>query len=153
VIFSASYKLAPRAPARLAHPLIRPWSQDICELRWRSDIRTLWPSQQGHGKWPLIRSLSSRSLLLWRGPSSQICWEYWYYGTKIKPELGNPRNFSCCNRDKVVFVARPLLSPVAQKPLYSGAEHVFILEHYYVASKSFAAVRKTFINAYTDKAV
>jgi hypothetical protein len=37
--------------------------------------------------------------------------------------------------------------------VYSGAEHVFILEHYYVASKSFAAVRKTFINAYADKAV
>jgi hypothetical protein len=33
---------------------------------------------------------------------------------------------------------------------YSRAERVFILEHYF-ASKSFAAVRKAFSNAYPDK--
>jgi hypothetical protein len=36
--------------------------------------------------------------------------------------------------------------------VYSRAEHVFILEHYF-ASKSFAAVREAFSNAYPDKEV
>jgi hypothetical protein len=36
--------------------------------------------------------------------------------------------------------------------VYSRAEHVFILENYF-ASKSFAAVREAFINAYPDKEV
>jgi hypothetical protein len=35
---------------------------------------------------------------------------------------------------------------------YSRAEHVFILEHYF-ATKSFAAVREAFSNAYRDKEV
>jgi hypothetical protein len=35
---------------------------------------------------------------------------------------------------------------------YSRAERVFILEHYF-ASKSFAAVREAFSNAYPDKEV
>jgi hypothetical protein len=34
--------------------------------------------------------------------------------------------------------------------VYSRAERVFILEHYF-ASKSFAAVREAFSNAYPDK--
>jgi hypothetical protein len=36
--------------------------------------------------------------------------------------------------------------------VYSRAERVFILEHYF-ASKSFAAIRKAFSNAYPDKEV
>jgi hypothetical protein len=36
--------------------------------------------------------------------------------------------------------------------VYSRAERVFILEHYF-ASKSFAAVRETFSNAYPDREV
>jgi hypothetical protein len=36
--------------------------------------------------------------------------------------------------------------------MYSRAERVFILEHYF-ASKSFAAVREAFRNAYSDKEV
>jgi hypothetical protein len=36
--------------------------------------------------------------------------------------------------------------------VYSRAERVFILEHYF-ASKSFAAVREEFRNAYRDKEV
>jgi hypothetical protein len=36
--------------------------------------------------------------------------------------------------------------------VYSRAERVFILEHYF-ASKSFAAVREAFSNAYPDKEV
>jgi hypothetical protein len=36
--------------------------------------------------------------------------------------------------------------------VYSRAERVFILEHYF-ASKSFAAVREAFSNAYSDKEV
>jgi hypothetical protein len=36
--------------------------------------------------------------------------------------------------------------------VYSRAERVFILEHYF-ASKSFAAVREAFRNAYPDKEV
>jgi hypothetical protein len=36
--------------------------------------------------------------------------------------------------------------------LYLRAERVFILEHYF-ASKSFAAVREAFSNAYPDKDV
>jgi hypothetical protein len=36
--------------------------------------------------------------------------------------------------------------------VYSRAEYVFILEHYF-ASESFAAVRETFSNAYPDKEV
>jgi hypothetical protein len=36
--------------------------------------------------------------------------------------------------------------------VYSRAERVFILEHYF-ASKSFSAVRETFSNAYPDKEV
>jgi hypothetical protein len=36
--------------------------------------------------------------------------------------------------------------------VYSRAEHVFILEHYF-ASKSFAAVREAFSNSYPDKEV
>jgi hypothetical protein len=60
-------------------------------------------------------------------------------------------------RVKVTLVARPLLTPVAKKcaganPVYSRAERVFILEHYF-ASKSFAAVREAFSNAYPDKEV
>jgi hypothetical protein len=38
------------------------------------------------------------------------------------------------------------------KMVYSRAERVFILEHNF-ASKSFAAVREAFSNAYTDKEV
>jgi hypothetical protein len=36
--------------------------------------------------------------------------------------------------------------------VYSRAERMFILEHYF-ASKSFAAVREAFINAYSDRKV
>jgi hypothetical protein len=36
--------------------------------------------------------------------------------------------------------------------MYSRAERVFILEHYF-ASKSFSAVREAFSNAYPDKEV
>jgi hypothetical protein len=36
--------------------------------------------------------------------------------------------------------------------MYSRAERVFILEHYF-ASKSLAAVREAFSNAYSDKEV
>jgi hypothetical protein len=36
--------------------------------------------------------------------------------------------------------------------MYSQAESVFILEHYF-ASKSFAAVREVFSNVYSDKEV
>jgi hypothetical protein len=36
--------------------------------------------------------------------------------------------------------------------MYSRVEHAFILEHYF-ASKSFAAVREAFSNAYPDKEV
>jgi hypothetical protein len=36
--------------------------------------------------------------------------------------------------------------------VYSRAERVFILEHYF-ASKSFVAVREAFSNAYPDKGV
>jgi hypothetical protein len=36
--------------------------------------------------------------------------------------------------------------------VYSRAERVFIIEHYF-ESKSFAAVRETFSNAYPDKEV
>jgi hypothetical protein len=36
--------------------------------------------------------------------------------------------------------------------VYSRAERVFILEHYF-ASKSFAAVREAFSNVYPDKEV
>jgi hypothetical protein len=37
--------------------------------------------------------------------------------------------------------------------VYSRAEHVFILEHIYFASKSFAVLREAFRNAYPDKEV
>jgi hypothetical protein len=52
----------------------------------------------------------------------------------------------------------PSSAPVAQtcacsKMVYSRAECVFILEHYYFASKSFAAVGEAFGNAYSDKEV
>jgi hypothetical protein len=48
-------------------------------------------------------------------------------------------------RVKFTLIPRPLLTPVA---VYSRAERVFILEHY-IASKSFAAVREHFSNAYS----
>jgi hypothetical protein len=58
---------------------------------------------------------------------------------------------------KVTLVARPLLTPVAQK--LCRCEHgvfttkrMFILEHYF-APKSSAAVREAFSNAYPDKEV
>jgi hypothetical protein len=83
-----------------------------------------------------------------------------YYNTKIKSEAGLPpcNRFAQSPRDprvNVTLVARPLLTPVAQKlcganMVYLRVEHVFILE-YYFASKSFAAVRKAFSNAYPVK--
>jgi uncharacterized BrkB/YihY/UPF0761 family membrane protein len=57
--------------------------------------------------------------------------------------------------DSVPLVARLLLSPVVRnlcRCKRGVLEHVFILEHYF-ASKSFAAVRETFNNAYSDKEV
>jgi hypothetical protein len=56
-----------------------------------------------------------------------------------------------------LFVARPLLTPVAQKLCKCergvfASRTVSILEHYF-ASKSFAAVREAVSNAYPDKEV
>jgi hypothetical protein len=61
---------------------------------------------------------------------------------------------------KVTLVARPLLTPFAQKlcicehgvRLYSQTECVFILENYF-ASKSFVAFREAFSNAYPGNEV
>jgi hypothetical protein len=56
----------------------------------------------------------------------------------------------------VTLVARPLLTPVksctGENTVYSQAEHVFILKHYF-STKSYAAVREVFSNAYPDKEV
>jgi hypothetical protein len=72
----------------------------------------------------------------------------------MKPEAGPPYvtvspNLPRDTRVKVILVARPLLTPVAKSSaggnmVYSRAESVFILEHYF-ASKSFAVDREAFI--------
>jgi hypothetical protein len=85
-----------------------------------------------------------------------------YYGIRTKSEAGPlpcnrlsqpPPN----TRVKVILVARPLLTPASQncvsaKVLYSRAERLFILEHYFL-SQSFAAVSEAFNKAYPDKEV
>jgi hypothetical protein len=86
-----------------------------------------------------------------------------YYDTEMESEPGPPRVIDSPNlpRDtqvKVTLVSRPLLTPVARKScagvnmVYSRAERVFILEHYF-ASKSFAAVYEAFSKMYPDKEV
>jgi hypothetical protein len=81
----------------------------------------------------------------------------------MKSEAGQPPRVTdspTLPRDagvRVTLIARPLLPPLAQKlcsanMVYSRAERVFIIEHHF-ASKSFAAVREAFSNAYPDKEV
>jgi hypothetical protein len=86
-----------------------------------------------------------------------------YYGTTMKSEADPP----LCNRlsqpspvtleKKITLVARPLITPVAQK-LCRCEYGVFTNRtsvHYrtLLASKSFAAVREAFSNTYSDKEV
>jgi hypothetical protein len=97
----------------------------------------------------LINTTLIRGYHLKRNPKTVT-----FCGTKIKSEAGPPPcrlidspSLPRDTRFKVIFVARPLLTPVANKLCrcehgYSRAEHVFILQHSaYFASKSFAAVR------------
>jgi hypothetical protein len=83
-----------------------------------------------------------------------------YYCTKLNQKQVHSREIVSLNLPRnalieVTLVARPLLTPLAQKlcnanMMYSRAERVFILEHYFT-SKSSAAVREKFGNA--DKEV
>jgi hypothetical protein len=85
-----------------------------------------------------------------------------YCNIKMKPEAGPPRviDSPILPRDTRVKVTRLLgrcsrqlrKSCARASVMYSWAERVFILEHYF-ASKSFAAVREAFSNAYPDKEV
>jgi hypothetical protein len=62
-------------------------------------------------------------------------------------------NLTRDTRVKVTLVARPLFKSCdGAKMVYSRAERVFILEHYF-ASRSFASVCVAFSNAYLDKEV
>jgi hypothetical protein len=76
---------------------------------------------------------------------------------KVHPRVIHSPKLPRGARIKIILAARPLLTPVAQKLCKSEqdvftTEHGFILEHYF-ASKSFAAVREAFSNAYPDKEV
>jgi hypothetical protein len=75
---------------------------------------------------------------------------------KSEADLPLPRvidysNLPCDTQVKVTLVARPLLTPVAQK-LQVRTWCIHEQEHFF-ASKSFADVRKAFVNAYPDKEV
>jgi hypothetical protein len=76
----------------------------------------------------------------------------WYCGTKMKSEEGPltlesrlPWLLGRCSRQL-------RKSCVGANMVYSRAERVFVLEHYF-ASKSFAAVCEAFSNAYPDNEV
>jgi hypothetical protein len=85
-----------------------------------------------------------------------------YYGTKVKPEAGLPhvidtpdlpRNTESRSAWLLGRCSRQLRQSCAgANMVYSRAERVFILEHYF-SSTSFAAVREAFSNAYPDKEV
>jgi hypothetical protein len=95
-----------------------------------------------------------------RNPT-KITWTY--NGTKMKSEAGQS---SCSRISKPPpwhwrqgnVVARPLLTPVAQKlcgweyGVFASRTYIFILEHFFL-SKSSAALREAFRNAYRDKEV
>jgi hypothetical protein len=75
---------------------------------------------------------------------------------QVHPRVILSPNLPQHSRVKVTIVARPLLTPIAQKSCrcehgVSRAERV-VLEHYF-ASKSFASVREAFSDAYPDKEV
>jgi hypothetical protein len=82
-----------------------------------------------------------------------------YYGTKwnqkhVHPSVIYSHNLSRDSRIKVILVARPLLTLVAQKLCW--CEHdVFltIMRVHYFVSKLFAAVREVFSNTYADSEV
>jgi hypothetical protein len=73
-------------------------------------------------------------------------------GVRFKTQPNNlvQRYRNYIKKNKSALIPRPMLTPDAQK--LCGCERVFILEHY-LASKSFAAVREPFTNAYPDKEV
>jgi hypothetical protein len=84
-----------------------------------------------------------------------------YYGTKISqadpPPVISSHTLPHVTRVKVSLIALPLLTLVARRcsgvnMVYSWAERLLIPELYF-ASKSFAAVREAFSNAYPDKEV
>jgi hypothetical protein len=78
-------------------------------------------------------------------------------GNSTKLNQKRVRPLPCHTRVKVILFARPLLTQLRKScaeanMVYSQAERVFILEHYF-ASNSFVAVREAFSNAYPDKEV
>jgi hypothetical protein len=84
-----------------------------------------------------------------------------YCGTKMNSEAGPPScNWLPVSPMTLESRSHPLLGCYSSHlrksfsgaNVYSWAEHVFILEHYF-SSKSFAAVRDAFSSAYHDKEV
>jgi hypothetical protein len=89
-------------------------------------------------------------------PSGFIKWGEFFISehNQFQPRVTDFLNLLCNARVKVtVLLGRysPQLrrNYAGMNMVYSKAERVFILEHYFV-SKSFAAVREAFINAYRN---
>jgi hypothetical protein len=70
---------------------------------------------------------------------------------QVYPRVIDKRSFLADSSVKVILLARPLLTSVAQR--FCRCKHgVFTLEHY-TATKSFAALHEAFSNAYPDTEV